>query len=225
MQFLSFLVCLFVTFDTSEVWFTESTPFVTPVKAEEGFRFPRPAQPPAPPGVGSASKSIKSPLSAIANPNPLSPSSKEFSSSFKYPSVPRDEQSAHAPVGIITSRRDSLFAESHARLLSKLNQVNSDREEKTPASAQAQAVKGAEASPAVEKKKDTIAVAESQAEARRPSPVKFTSDRPEQFPLKPEPERPTKAAADGPKILSLENLDNFLVKDDMTDFEKEEVRH
>ena len=62
------------------------------------------------------------------------------------------------------------------------------------------------------------------AEARRPSPVKFTSDRPEQFPLKPEPERPAKAAAaDGPKILSLENLDNFLAKDGMTDFEKEEV--
>ena len=96
-------------------------------------------------------------------------------------------------------------------------------------SAQAtQAAKDAEASPAVEKRKEPTAVAAAveslvATEARRPSPVKFTSDRPEQFPLKPEPERPTKAA-EGPKILSLENLDNFLVKDDMTDFEKEEVR-
>ena len=115
-------------------------------------------------------------------------------------------------------------------MLSKLNQVNSDREEKTPLSAQATqaAAKDAEASPAAEKRKEPTAVAAAveslvATEARRPSPVKFTSDRPEQFPLKPEPERPTKAAG-GSKILSLENLDNFLVKDDMTDFEKEEVR-
>lgn len=97
-------------------------------------------------------------------------------------------------------------------------------------SVQAQAAKEAEALPAVarvEKRKEPSAAAAAESlvamEARRPSPVKFTSDRPEQFPLKPEPERPTKAA-DGPKILSLENLDNFLVKDDMADFEKEEVR-
>ena len=193
------------------------------MKNEEGFRFPRPAQPPAPPGVGSASKPTKSPLTA----NPLSPTSKEPSSTtFKFPAVPRDEQGAQAPVGLLTSRRDSLFAESHARLLSKLNQVNSDREEKTPSSAQAQSAKEIEASPSVEKRREPMApvVVESivATDARRPSPVKFTSDRPEQFPLKPEPERPTKAA-DGPKILSLENLDNFLAKDDMTDFEKEEV--
>ena len=205
--------------------YPESTPFVTPVKNEEGFRFPRPAQPPGPPaGIGSASKPAKSPFAA----NPTTPSSKEPSSStFKFPAVPRDEQGAQAPVGLITSRRDSLFAESHARLLSKLNQVNSDRE-KTPTPSAVAKEAAAEPSPAAEKRRDPMAAVAVEslaaAEARRPSPVKFTSDRPEQFPLKPEPERPAKAAAaEGPKILSLENLDNFLAKDGMTDFEKEEV--
>ena len=43
----------------------------------------------------------------------------------------------------------------------------------------------------------------------RPSPVKFTNQRPDQFPIKPEPERVNpQAMADAMKIkmLSLENL-------------------
>ena len=52
----------------------------------------------------------------------------------------------------------------------------------------------------------------------RPSPVKFTSQRPDQFPIKPEPERIPQAVADAMKhkMLSLEKLK------DLPDFVKED---
>ena len=59
----------------------------------------------------------------------------------------------------------------------------------------------------------------------RPSPVKFTSQRPEQFPIKPTPERLTVNVLNDDKnvvkhkMLSLETL-----KDALPDFGKEEVR-
>ena len=45
----------------------------------------------------------------------------------------------------------------------------------------------------------------------RPSPVKFTNQRPDQFPIKPEPERIPQAVADAMKhkMLSLEKLKDF----------------
>ena len=179
---------------------------MTPVKDEKGFRFPAPL--PVGPGPSPSSKTLRidhgpsrSPFNAAA----AAASSKEPSS-------------AQAPIALVTSRRDSIF---DTKLLSKLNQVNADREVKTapPVAKEAAAATIAKG----DKKKET-AVESPAAEARRPSPVRFTSERPEQFPLRPEPERPTKAAAtEGPKILSLENLDKFLVKDGMADFGKEEV--
>ena len=190
----------------------ESTPFVTPVKDEKGFRFPAPLQ--AVPGACSSSKTLRidhgpsrSPFNAAAAAAAAAASSKEPSSA------------APVPIGLVTSRRDSIF---DTKLLSKLNQVNADREVKTapPVAKEAAAATNAK----VDRKKEAAAESPA-AEARRPSPVRFTSERPEQFPLRPEPERPTKATAtEGPKILSLENLDKFLVKDGMTDFGKEEVQ-
>lgn len=55
---------------------------------------------------------------------------------------------------------------------------------------------------------------------KRPSPVKFTSQRPDQFPIRPEPERPPPPAVTEAlkhKMLSLENL-----KESLPDFGKEE---
>jgi hypothetical protein len=58
---------------------------------------------------------------------------------------------------------------------------------------------------------------------RRPSPIKFTSQRPKQFPIQPKPERaPVSAVSDAVvkhKMLSLDNL-----RDSLPDFGKEEVR-
>jgi hypothetical protein len=57
---------------------------------------------------------------------------------------------------------------------------------------------------------------------KRPSPVKFTSQCPHQFPIKPEPERPSanvSTEAVKHKMLSLENLKEAL----MPDYGREEV--
>ncbi len=99
-------------------------------------------------------------------------------------------------------RRDSLFErpENHATLLSKLQKVTTDRETSTPQ----------------EKEEATKEAANSLATGqRKPSPLNFTSERPEQFPIKPEPERPATGSTDGRKIL--ENLKSW------PDLEKEEV--
>ena len=61
----------------------------------------------------------------------------------------------------------------------------------------------------------------------RPSPVKFTSQRPDQFPVKPEPERIPQAVADAMKhkMLSLERLKDLpdFVKEDDDDDEVTEI--
>jgi hypothetical protein len=150
--------------------------------------------------MDAVSGSIKSPMTGGFSPrvNPLSPT-KEATTSFKFPG---EESATQHPT---IQRRDSLFErpESHANLLSKLHRIGTDRDTKTP--------------PVKELPKEAAPV-EGVGEAKRPSPVKFTSERPEQFPIKPEPERPIGAEDNRQKILSLESL-----KDALPDLGKEEV--
>ena len=62
---------------------------------------------------------------------------------------------------------------------------------------------------------------QSEPQQRRPSPIKFTSQRPKQFPIQPKPERVPAAVADAVKhkMLSLDNL-----RDSLPDFGREEVK-
>jgi len=193
----------------------ETTPFVTPVK-DNTFRFSAPA--PAMPIGQSAGKpeSTSGTGSHAPSPRPFLKPSASPAPSFKEPSPFRVLDTGGAGRSAVVGRRDSIFEQSsHSHLSSRLARLGAERESAdAPGSVKEEDVSAAASRAEAESNVGLV----KQTEYKSPSPVKFTSARPEQFPIKPEPERPAVVVSGGGeaikrKMLSLENLKDALVPD------------
>ena len=157
----------------------ETTPWPTPVKDEKGFQLPnRP--------IPSKVVSRQLDLGEGAGMSP-SLSHSLARGDTRSPKLMPSQQQPLSPLKETPfrfERRDSLFVDQ-LHVENKLSRIGNERSSLTVA-VKSQMARMTPVEPIPESRS-------ADDEENRSSPVKFTSQRPQQFPLKPEPERPLPA--------------------------------